>query len=195
MAAATTRWLVNHATKAAKPLASALNRRVSHRGWPPVAPASRTVAVMCPLCTSSPRRAGMDNAQLIVHHRVASCLRGSGGGGTGPVGLEDSRPARARCVLPRVHGSRAGYDSGLGAEPAGSVWFRGWTSTTKHDDHWSRLRRYCAPPQPRRVCRISCPWGGRVKRGPERLVRAGRQVRDTKRLPVPRRCGTHTPVW
>ena len=73
------------------------------------------------------------------------------GFGRGRGGARRRPPRPRRCVLPRVHGLKAGHNSGLDGVPAGSVWFRGHTPTTNHDDHRSRLRRYSVPaPQAQR---------------------------------------------
>ena len=74
--------------------ASALKVRVSQIGSRRGVAQSRTVAVTSNLCTSSPRGAGMDNVQVIVPHRFASCgeCGGSGGGAVGYIaGLDADR--------------------------------------------------------------------------------------------------------
>ena len=77
--------------------------------------------------------AGMDNVQVIVPHRFASC-RGTGGGGGGAIGrTENSRPEGAVHFAARPR-REAGHIAGLDADRPGQFTV-GETSTIQNSDH------------------------------------------------------------
>ena len=88
------------------------------------------------------RGAGMDNVQVIVPHRFASCS-GTGVEEAGWSVGRRTRVLRARCTLLHVHGVRPG--TLRGSTPTDQVSLvSGKTSTIPQQRPLSCLRRYCA---------------------------------------------------